>query len=383
VLGAVELIASSIASLPASLTMDSPDGPIAAPPTASAWSLLTRPNPRQSWPALMVMTVSQLLLQGNAVNALQTDGRGAVTGLVPVPWPWLNPNVVNGVAGPRVVYDLVHDTTETQLLGLPRRLLDSDVMHVRARSDVGIVGRSVLTRAAGVIREGLELASLAENNWRNGLRASGFIETADKGVLKEEQREVFRARLREFVGSGNAGKVMLLEGGFKYHQMSMNSVDAEFLSTRQFSVAEVARMFCIPEPMLQMGDHPPSSLDPFLAAFAQLALAPIVSAIEAEFDHSILPLGYHLQLDMGGLLRGNYSNMTAALAASVQSRIMTPNDARRTLGLPAHDDGDTLGTGQAPNWPADAPGMPHLAPSPGKTGNGVPAPGTHQDGGAA
>ena len=381
VLGAVELIASAIASLPATLTMDTADGPVRAPSTATAWSLLDRPNPRQSWPALMVMIVSQLLLQGNAIAAIQADRRGAVANLVPVPWPWLNPVVVYGADGPRIVYDLVQDTTETRLLGLPPRLLESEVLHVRARSDVGISGRSVLTRAAGVIREGLELATLAEANWKNGMRPSGFVETGGP-VLTDEQRLRFKASLDQFRGSGNTGKTMLLEGTFKYNQLSLNSVDAELLSTRQFSVAEVARMFCIPEPMLQTGQRVPSSLDPYLAAFAQLALAPIVGAIEAEFDHAILPAGYHLQLDMGGLLRGNYSAVMAANCAAVQSGIMTPNDARRAVGLAAHDDGDDLRTCSAPTRPADAPGMPHLGPSPGKTGDGLPAPGTHQNGGA-
>lgn len=134
--------------------------------------------------------------------------------------------------------------------------------------------------------------------------------------------------------------------------------------------------------MLQLGDHAPASLDPYLATFAQLALAPIVAAIEAEFDHAILPAGYHLQLDMGGLLRGNYSSMVAALCAAVQSRIMTPNDARRAVGLPAHDDGDSLSSGAAPSLPADGKGMPHMGQSPGKTGDGLPAPGTNGNEGA-
>lgn len=382
VLGGVELICNSIASLPASLTMDTPDGPVRAPPTATAWRLLARPNPWQSWPAFVTMLASQVLLEGNGAAAIQADNRGAVTALVPVPWQWLNPSVIPGADGRRIVYDVAQHTTETRLLGLPKRLLQDEVLHVRARSDAGIIGRSVLSRAAGVVREGLELADLAEASWRNGMRPSGFVETGGP-VLTDMQRDRFKAALHDFRGTANAGKTMLLEGSFKYNQLSLNSVDAEFLSTRQFSVAEIARLFSIPEPMLQLGNHAPASLDPYLAAFAQLALAPIVSTIEAEFDHAILPPGYHLQLDMGGLLRGSYSAMTAALCAAVQSGIMTPNDGRRAIGLPAHDDGDALRVGTAPTWPADAPGMPHMGPSPGKTGDGPPAPGTNQNDGAA
>lgn len=381
VLGCVELIAGAIASLPATLTQDAPDGQVPAPPTATAWGLLRRPNPRQSWPACISSLVASSLLQGNGVGALQRDGRGAVTGLVPVPWPWLAPIVIQGAAGPRLVYDVVPTTPEASLLGLPRRLLDSDVMHLRARSDEGVIGRSVLSRAAGVVREGTELHGAAEAFWRNGLHMSGFIETGG-AVMDDVQRERFKAELQQLRGSGNVGKTMLLQGSLKYTPLSLSPEDAQLLSTRQFSVAEMARLFCIPEPILQMGNRVPASLDPYLSAFAQLALAPLVAVIEAEFDHAILPPGIHLQLDMAGLQRGNFAGQVAAFCAATQSGITTPNDARRGLGWPAHADGDALRPGNAPAWPADAKGVPHMGPSPGRTDGGLPAPGNNGNGGA-
>jgi phage portal protein BeeE len=109
--GAVELLANSIASLPATITVDTADGrePM---PGAAATRLLVRPNPRQSWPAFVTAVVSSVLLQGNAVVMLGTDGRGAVSSLTPVPWPWLLPTIVGGAAGARLAFDLVYQTPE-------------------------------------------------------------------------------------------------------------------------------------------------------------------------------------------------------------------------------------------------------------------------------
>lgn len=379
VLGCIELICGAVASLPATLTCDAPDGQVPAPSTATAWGLLRRPNPRQSWPAAWSNLVASLLLHGNGVAALRRDGRGAVVELVPVPWQWLSPQVVQGAAGPRLVYDVVATTPEANLLGLPPRLLDTDVLHVRARADNGLIGRSVLSRAAGVVREGAELAAAAEATWKNGMRPSGFMKASS--YLTPVQRERARAMLLEYKGATATGRVPLLEGGWEFVQTSLNSVDAEFLSSRHFSVAEVARLFNVPLGLL----HPGQGVQPYeamLAAFAQLALAPIIAAIECEFDAAVLPPGLHLQLDMSGLLRGNFSAQTAAFCAAVQSGILTPNDARRGLGLPAHADGDALRPGTAPTWPADVHGMPHLGPSPGKTGTGLPDAGTNQNSGA-
>ncbi|MCH4091076.1 phage portal protein [Acetobacter sp.] len=388
----LEITTSAIASLPASITMDTDEGRQPAPATLPAIKLVARPNTNQSWPAFITQGVAELQMQGNFLAWVQRDGRGAVTDLIPVPWVWISPQIVSVGGAARLVYDITTSTPETRLLGLPSRLLDTEVLHVRARSDNGLIGRSVLARAAGVVRESLEMASVAENNWKNGMRPSGYISTPE--YIAEDNVNRALEILSEYRGSVNAGKVPLLEGGWKFNQTSLNSVDAEFLSSRQFGVAEICRLFRVPEPLVQLGQRLPADMSPFMAAFAQLALAPIVAVLEAEFDAAVLPPGFHLQMDMGGLLRGNYSAVAAANCAQVQSGIMTANEARAAVGLPPHADGEVLrgatggatplaGKLDAPNWPADMPGMPSLAPKPGHTGDGLPAPGTHQNGGAA
>jgi HK97 family phage portal protein len=385
VLSCIELITGAIASLPPSITADDgAGGQVAAPPTATAWALLRRPNRWQSWPAFMACMASSVLTQGNALAYMQRDGRGAVTALVWVPWPWVTLQVIQGAAGaPRLVYDLLRSTPETLLLGLPGgRMLDSDILHVRGRSDEGIIGRSVLSRAAGVVQEATEVAATSEALFRNGMSMSGFVETGGV-VLTDPQRDRFKASLQEFRGSAAAGKTMLLEGPFKYTALSVTPADAELLATRAFTVGEIARLFCVPEPLLLTAQRAVPDLAPFLAAFATLALSPLVNALEAEFADAVLPRGMNLQLDMAGLMRGSFSGQVAAFATATQSGITTPNDARRGLGLPAHADGDLLRPAGVPSFPADAAGVPSLAPKPGHTGDGLPATGTHQNAGAA
>ena len=103
----VGLIADSIASLPASLVVDTPQGCQPAPPTSPAWRVLRRPNAYQSWPSLMQWTCASVLMNGNAVLRADYDARGAVTGLTPVPWSWVLPSVIASTGGARLVYDVV------------------------------------------------------------------------------------------------------------------------------------------------------------------------------------------------------------------------------------------------------------------------------------
>jgi HK97 family phage portal protein len=383
VAGCVRLISGALSTLPARLVVDGPAGSEPAPASATAWGLLRRPGRWQSWPAVVAWVARSLLLDGNAVCRLDLDGRGAVIGLTPIPWSWLSPLIVSAGGGPRLVYDVwAAQHPEAQLLGLPRRLLDGDVLHIRGQSDAGIIGQSVLSRARGPVSEGLEIEKLAAANWRNGMRPSAVLTSPNR--LSDTQRDQFRdTYLPKFMGSLNAGKIPLLEAGFAYQSIALNSVDAEFLATRQLNTSQIAMLFGVPEVLLHIGQRLPTDMAPFVTQLAQLALSPLAAAIEAEFNHVILPPGMHLSLDLDGLQRGSFSSTVAALAALLQSGAITPNDVRAELDWPPMDGGDVLRTGAAPNWPADASGMPHLGPSPGATGDGPPAPGSHQNEGAA
>jgi HK97 family phage portal protein len=377
----VNLIATSIGSLPTSLTQDGPNGPEPAPSSSAAWRILNRPNPRQSWPAFVSFFVSQLLLQGNALAAIETDARGAVSGLTPIPWPWINVVTIDDGASLRLAYDVMQHSAEVALLGIPKRLLDEDVVHCRMRGDAGIVGRSVLSRAASPIYEGIELAKVADATWRNGLRPSAVMKAPN--FLTDVQRKRYEAEFRpSFQGSLNTGNVPLLEGGWDLQQTSMNSIDAQFLENRAFSVSDVCRLFNVPEPLLQLGQRAISDLAPFTTALAQFALSPIVTLLEHEFDHSILPSGQHLKIDLSGVMRGSFSATVAALAALKQSGIVTANDVRSELDWPPVQGGDVLTVNGAPVFPPDFTGSTGLHPSPGPTGDEAAQPGTHQNAGA-
>jgi HK97 family phage portal protein len=330
--------------------------------------------------------VASLLLRGNALSAIQTDMRGGLVGLQAVPWTWAMPAVItSGDGTSRLVFDIVPaQTPETRLLNLPRRLLADDALHIKLRSDNGgVTGRSVLSRAAGAVAEGQEIEKLAVTNWVQGMRPSGVLSAPN--FLNDTQRDRFGdAWMEKFTGSINAGRVPLIEGGWTFSQVGMSSVDAEFLASRAFSVADICRLFNVPEVLLQIGTRSITDLSSYVTSFAQLCLSPLVTVIESEFD-SILPVGMHLRLDLDGLMRGSFSAVVAALCALQQTGAITANDTRSELGWSPLPDGDVLRpNGAAPNYPPDFSGSTALHPSPGPRGpGGLAEPGTNEDGGSA
>jgi HK97 family phage portal protein len=379
VVACVSLISDSLASLPASLLVDTEAGQQPAPQTSPAWRVLQRPNAYQSWPAWMAWNAASILLRGNSLSKIEVDARGAVSGLVPVNWSWCLPSVIGSVGGsPRLAYDIVQRSPESDALGLSGRLLDVDVLHVRARSDAGLIGRSVLSRAAAPVREGLEISQLATSTWRNGMRPSGVV-TAP-AYLTPEQRKQKDNWIADYSSAINAGRIPLLEGGWKFEAMALSSVDQEFLASRRFSVEDVCRLFNVPAPLIQLPERSvPADLSQYSTLLVQQCLRPMCELIEDEFDHAILPPGMHLELDTDGLERGSFSATVSALAALKQSGCLSANDVRQALGWSPVPGGDALQQSGAPNWPADAAGLPSLSPKPGPTGDGnLPMPGTHK-----
>ena len=69
------------------------------------------------------------------------------------------------------------------------------------------------------------------------------------GVIKDV------TKLREswnqtFGGTGNAGKVAILEEGLHFKPITMSPQDSQLLETRQYQLNEIARIFRIPPHML-------------------------------------------------------------------------------------------------------------------------------------
>jgi len=90
--------------------------------------------------------------------------------------------------------------------------------------------------------------------WNKGLldnaaRPSGALsyEPADGAVLSGEQFERLKDELaREFSGSSNAGRPMLLDGGLKWQALSLTPADMDFVSLKEGAARDIALAFGVP-----------------------------------------------------------------------------------------------------------------------------------------
>lgn len=287
--------------------------------------LFQNPNPYQSWPEFCEMLVAQILLRGNGLV-------DTTAGLRVIPWNWCN---VSMLPSGRLVYDVYDQPgiwAPTQ--GKRRRLLQHEAIHIRDRSDDGLIGKSRLQRAAATLTTAQAVATHAETQFRKGMSPGGLLTTPAK--LSEEATAIIRQNFdRLYSGSGNAGKLLMLPGpDFDFKLMHVTPEDAELLASRKFSVEEISRIFQVPPPIIQDYSHNTFTNSAQASRwFSKFCLLPMVKKIEASFNRALFPGGDHeMVLDMSAYDRADPESRWQAHAIAASNGILDINEIREVEG---------------------------------------------------
>ena len=329
VLACVGAVGSAVASLPAYVyrrdgrgRVETPDHPVAR---------LTRaPNATQTWPDWIEWTLAQALLHGNALSLIEYDGAGRPVALRPIPWPNVQTILL---ANGTLAFDVVAYTAPWGGTGQPRRFLASEVFHLRDRSDDGLLGRSRLSRAPEVLGNALALQEWTGAMWRNAATPAGALKFPAK--LTQDQLKMIRDQVSDkYTGTHNARRVLILEGGAEWQPISISPEDAEVLASRRFSVEELCRLYQVPPPIIQDYTHNTFTNAAQAALwFAQFSLGPWVRKIEAEFARSVFTdPAMMLEIDLSGLMRGDYIARWQAHQIAVANNILDANEVREIEG---------------------------------------------------
>ena len=285
-----------------------------------------------TWPDWVEWAVAELLLWGNAIAVVEADGAGRPTALRPIPWRHVTASLLPSGA---IAYDVVQYTTPLASFGQARRFLDTEVLHIRDRSDDGFIGRSRLSRAPAVLNAALGVQAYASTVYENSATPSGMVSLPPN--ISKAGKERFEAFLtQKNTGAHNAGRIMFVDSDSKFTPLSVSPEDAETLDSRRFSVEELCRLFNCPPPIVQAYENNTFTNSAQANTwFATNTLRPIARKIEAEFARSVFadPGGeFQLELDLSGLMRGDYASRWTANVAAVNAGILTPDEVREAEG---------------------------------------------------
>jgi HK97 family phage portal protein len=265
------------------------------------------------------------VLWGNGYQEIEVNGKGEAMGLYPL---------LPDRTAPRRTDDRQDVVYQTSIDGTSIDLTKERVLHVPAMSFDGYIGTSPIA----VARQALGLAIAAEEFgakfFANDAKSGGFLmhpaklsDQAHKNLKEDHQRQG---------GLDNAHRVKVLEEGMKFVQTTIPPEDAQFLGTREFQIAEIARIFRVPLVLLQSMEKATSwgtGIEQMMLAFLTWTLNPWIIRTEQEMNRKLFTqrerdAGLFVKLNVNALMRGDMAGRSAFYKSGIDGGWMTRNEAR-------------------------------------------------------
>jgi HK97 family phage portal protein len=218
------------------------------------------------------------------------------------------------------------------------------IWHVKLYGN-GIIGKSPIAFARNIIGIAQATEQAVSKIYTNGGKPSGVL-SMDR-LLTPEQRELVRQNFSTLT-TGTDDRLLVLENGMDFKQVSLSPQDIELLASRRFQMEEIARWFGVPSVLIN--DTSASSawgsgIEQLVSGFYKLNLRPYLERFEASVDVNLLGEDrkkYHFEFDFEGLLRSDLKTRLEGYRTAVAGTILTPNEVRRMEGWAEVEGGDQL-----------------------------------------
>lgn len=325
----VRLLAETIASLPLHLYRYVDDGKEKATDHPLYKLLYRQSNPEMTSFVFRETMMTHLLLWGNAYAQIIRDGRNNILGL----YPLLPENVEVDRNENGELYYIYHAYTDDVPGERDKDIYfrRDEIFHIPGLGFNGLVGFSPIAMMKNSLGTTLAVEKYGASFFKNGAQPSGVLE--HPGVLKDP------AKIREnwsavYGGANNAHRVAVLEEGLQYKPISLPPEDSQFLSTREFGVEEICRMFRVLPHLVQSLKHATfSNIEHQAIDFVQHSITPWAVRFEQAIMKDLLleteQDSYFPKFNLDGLLRGDYQSRMNGYATGFSNGFLSPNDIRR------------------------------------------------------
>lgn len=318
--------------------------------------LLRTPNPQMSGTDLIKALVSYYKIAGNAYIERTSEDDPAAMELYA--WRPDRTRIVPGADGFVQAYEYS--------VGGQRRRIDVDIdtterpiLHFKTFNPLNDwYGQSPLDSCAWAIDITNESAAWNLGILKNSGAPSGaFVYSGNAeagGAMPENMYEQMKREITDQIsGSRNAGKVLLLEGGVDWKQMSLDPERMQYIESAMHAARQIAFTLGVPPMMLGIpGDNTYSNYKEARQAFYQDTVIPlakrITHALEMWFARQ-LGKDVHLDVNVDNLhaLADAQKDMWMAVQ---QVSFLSTNEKREAVGYAPVDGGDDvyIGAGQIP-----------------------------------
>lgn len=358
----VRLLAGTMSTLPVNLMQWNGGVPRTVDKSPLQSLLQHGPNEDQSSVDFFDFLFCCLLVGGNSYARIKRNVLGTISSVTPLPYDIVT--VKRDDRG-RLRYKWSID-------GKTYDVDEDEIFHVRGPGGNPLGGMSTLSYARHTLGTAMAADRAAGGVFKNGIRPSGAL-TAETW-MPDGKRDQYKKILRdEMAGAENTGKPLVLEGGMKWQQITMNPDDAQMLESRKFSVEDICRFFGVPPFMIGHTEKSTSwgtGLSEQVLGFQKFTLRPLAKRFEAAMCQQLLSdsqrqQGYYIEFNFEGLLRGDAKARAEFYDIMTRIGVMNVDECREKEGLPPVPGGDKNRT-QMQMIPLDAPYVPQQAERPTK-----------------
>lgn len=324
----VRVLSEAIASLPLHVYKYTDKGKERVQQHPLFYLLHDQPNPEMTSFIFRETLMSHLLIYGNAYAQIIRNGRGEVIGLYP-----LMPDRIKVDRDERnrlvYIYSRYDEANPNFKVQGDIILRQEDVLHIPGLGFDGLVGYSPIAMAKNAIGISLACEEYGALFFGNGASPSGVLE--HPGVIKNPER--VRDAWQKAYGGNNNHRTAILEEGMKYTPISIPNNEAQFLETRKFQIAEIARLYRVPLHMIGDLEHATfSNIEQQSLEFVKYTLDPWLIRWEQSLQKALLSESekkqYFIKFNVDGLLRGDYASRMQGYATARQNGWMSANDIR-------------------------------------------------------
>lgn len=328
---AVKIISSDVASSPIELLGNNTDNDNL---NYLNHLLNVKPNKQMDGWHLKFTLMANMLLNGNSyAEIIKRNGKIEAIQFIPNSYVTVKQKD-NG----DLIYQITADNQKT------RTVTEQNMLHFKYFTTDGLVGISPLYALQDELKiQGAGNRTLF-NFFSRGVNGSGILKV-NKSDLDLEAKQAIREKFEEANGSSdgdNALRTIILDDTMEYKTLEINTDVLRLVNSSDFQTKQIAKVFGISADKLAV-ENQHTSTKQANAMYLQNTLLHHCEVFSAELNRKLLESNqYTFKLDTQRLLQGDPEEELASIVKSVQGSIMTVNEARKKLKLPAVNGGDRL-----------------------------------------
>ena len=331
---AVKLLSESISQIPLEICERMPDGDIVKRDDHPLHRILTmNPNSYQTKIQFFSKVIVDMCLEGNSYVYIERAGTGA----------------------PQDLYCLKAKDIEVKITkdgvfyqdNKGKKLYSSDeVLHFKSLSLDGVNGISPIQQCKQAIGWGIAVETYGNTFFSNGAKLSGVLST-DRQMSQLAIERLKQSFQENYASLNDSNKTLILEEGLKFQQVSISNEQAQFLSSRDMAVQEVARVFNIPPHMLKdLSKSSFNNIEQQSTEFVRYSVMPYLSNMESEMNLKLFKESEAGKLftnfDANSMLRGSANDRASFYDKMVKIGAMTINEVRERENMNKAETGDDL-----------------------------------------